>query len=97
MAKLAVKGKHTQSWLINTIQKTRRRKRLQDVADSMCQMFCDWRLTRSRPNLLYALDDTRVFPRRQVHGRTPSSIGLAGSVVSASMNPEAEPKGDTRW
>jgi hypothetical protein len=29
-----------------------RRKRLQHVADTMCQMFCGWRLIGSKPNLL---------------------------------------------
>jgi hypothetical protein len=29
-----------------------RRKRLQNVADTMCQMFCGWRLINSKPNLL---------------------------------------------
>jgi len=29
-----------------------RRKRLQHVADTMCQMFCGWRLSRSKPNLV---------------------------------------------
>jgi hypothetical protein len=28
------------------------RKRLQHVADTMCQMFCGWRLIQSKPNLL---------------------------------------------
>jgi hypothetical protein len=28
------------------------RKRLQHVADTMCQMFCGWRLIESKPNLL---------------------------------------------
>jgi hypothetical protein len=34
------------------IQKTMRRKRLQHVADTMCQMFCGWRLITSKPNLV---------------------------------------------
>jgi hypothetical protein len=34
------------------IAKTMRRKRLQHVADTMCQMFCGWRLIESKPNLL---------------------------------------------
>lgn len=34
------------------IAKTMRRKRLQHVADTMCQMFCGWRLIASKPNLL---------------------------------------------
>jgi hypothetical protein len=29
-----------------------RKKRLQDVADTMCQMFCGWRLIESKPNLV---------------------------------------------
>ena len=29
-----------------------RRKRLQRTADTMCQMFCGWRLIGSKPNLL---------------------------------------------
>ena len=29
-----------------------RRKRLQHAADTMCQMFCGWRLIESKPNLL---------------------------------------------
>ena len=29
-----------------------RRKRLQHVADTMCQMFCGWRLIGSKPNLV---------------------------------------------
>ena len=29
-----------------------RRKRLQHVADTMCQMFCGWRLDRSKPDLV---------------------------------------------
>jgi hypothetical protein len=29
-----------------------RKKRLQHVADTMCQMFCGWRLIGSKPNLL---------------------------------------------
>ena len=28
------------------------RKRLQHVADTMCQMFCGWRLIGSKPNLV---------------------------------------------
>ncbi len=28
------------------------RKRLQHVADTVCQMFCGWRLIESKPNLL---------------------------------------------
>ena len=28
------------------------RKRLQHVADTMCQMFCGWRLIESKPNLM---------------------------------------------
>jgi hypothetical protein len=28
------------------------KKRLQNVADTMCQMFCGWRLIRSKPNLV---------------------------------------------
>jgi hypothetical protein len=32
--------------------KTMRRKRLQHVADTMCQMFCGWRLIGSKPNLV---------------------------------------------
>ena len=34
------------------IPKTMHRKRLQHVADTMCQMFCGWRLIESKPNLL---------------------------------------------
>lgn len=29
-----------------------RRKRLQHVADTMCQMFCGWRLVESKPSLV---------------------------------------------
>jgi hypothetical protein len=29
-----------------------RRKRLQHIADTMCQMFCGWRLIGSKPNLV---------------------------------------------
>jgi hypothetical protein len=29
-----------------------RRKRLQNVADTMCQLFCGWRLMGSKPNLV---------------------------------------------
>ena len=34
------------------IPKTMHRKRLQHVADTMCQMFCGWRLIESKPNLV---------------------------------------------
>src|SRR5271157_2658722 len=33
------------------IPKTMHRKRLQHIADTMCQMFCGWRLIESKPNL----------------------------------------------
>jgi hypothetical protein len=29
-----------------------RRERLQNISDTMCQMFCGWRLINSKPNLL---------------------------------------------
>ena len=29
-----------------------RKKRLQHVADTMCQMFCGWRLDSSKPDLI---------------------------------------------
>jgi hypothetical protein len=34
------------------IPKTIHVKRLQHVADTMCQMFCGWRLIESKPNLV---------------------------------------------
>src|SRR5689334_12628046 len=34
------------------IPKMMNRKRLQHVADTMCQMFCGWRLIESKPNLV---------------------------------------------
>jgi hypothetical protein len=34
------------------IPKTIHVKRLQHVADTMCQMFCGWRLIESNPNLV---------------------------------------------
>jgi hypothetical protein len=34
------------------IPKTMRSKRLQHLADTMCQIFCGWRLIESKPNLV---------------------------------------------
>jgi hypothetical protein len=33
-------------------QKIMRRKRLQNTADTLCQMFCGWRLVQSKPTLV---------------------------------------------
>src|SRR5260221_4938368 len=38
--------------IIHAIRKEMRRKRLQHVADTMCQMFCGWRLIGSKRSLV---------------------------------------------
>jgi hypothetical protein len=58
-----------------------RRKRLQHVADTMCQMFCGWRLINSKPNLVKlgsgTLEIDAITGQCVFQGRTIAQLTIA--------------------
>jgi hypothetical protein len=66
------------------IQKTMRRKSLQHVADTMCQMFCGWRLINSKPNLVKlgsgTLEIDAITGQCVFQGRTIAQLTIAEEI-----------------
>jgi hypothetical protein len=60
------------------------RKRLQHVADTMCQMFCGWRLIESKPNLLKlgsgTLEIDAITGQCVFQGKTIGQLTIAGEM-----------------
>ena len=61
-----------------------RRKRLQHVADTMCQMFCGWRLIDSKPNLVKlgsgTLEIDAITGQCVFQGRTIAQLAIAEEI-----------------
>ena len=60
------------------------RKRLQHVADTMCQMFCGWRLNESKPNLVNLRSGTleldAITGRCVFQGKTIGQLTIAEEI-----------------
>ena len=61
-----------------------RRKRLQNAADTMCQMFCGWRLIGSKPNLLKlgsgTLEIDAITGQCLFQGKTIGQLAIAEEI-----------------
>jgi hypothetical protein len=66
------------------IAKTMRSKRLQYVADAMCQMFCGWRLIGSKPNMVQlgsgTLEIDAITGRCLFQGKTIAQLTIAEEI-----------------
>ena len=66
------------------IPKTMRRKTLQHAADTMCQMFCGWRLIESKPNLLKlgsgTLEIDAITGQCVFQGKTTGQLTIAEEI-----------------
>ena len=61
-----------------------RRKRLQHAADTMCQMFCGWRLVESKPSLLAlgsgTLEIDAITGQCRFDGKTTDQLTIAEEI-----------------